>query len=113
MPSDAALFMVHLNDWDSTQGGYINQIKGTNGWEEFFTEDYDSNQVKQKSAFSIVNMRLPRTKSRETDFRTLVMGLKKPYKQIFEFAYHQNDVQIKFTYDSLQQFNHEFSNLKL
>ena len=113
MPSDTTLFMVHLNDWNSTQGGYINQFKGTNGWEEFFTEDDVSNQFKLKNAFSIVNMRLPRNNSRETDFRTLVMGLKKPYKQIFEFAYHQNDVQIKFTYDSLQQFNHELSNIRL
>ena len=102
MPTETTLILVHLNKWDSNEAGYINQIKGNDGWEEFFTEDSESHQAKLKSGFSIVNMRLPRSNSKETDFRTLVLGLKKPYKQIFEFAYHLNDVQGRFTYDSLQ-----------
>jgi hypothetical protein len=100
MPTETTLILVHLNKWDSIDG-YIDTRKVNGGWEEFFTEDSDSQQSKLKSGFSIVNMRLPKNNSKETDFRTLVMGLKKPYRQIFEFAYHQNDVQIKFTYDSL------------
>ena len=79
MPSDSTLIMLHLNQWDSNHG-YINKNKGNEGWEEFFTDDVESQQLKLASGFSIVNMRIPKHNSKETDFRTLVIGLKKPYK---------------------------------
>jgi hypothetical protein len=79
MPDDETFYLLHLNQSKVINDSkYIDITKGEGGLEEFFTEDDDSLQCKLKAAFSLVNIRVPFQGT--TDFRTLILGLKKPYK---------------------------------
>ena len=79
MPDDETFYLLHLNQSKVINDSkYIDITKGEGGLEEFFTEDDNSLQYKLKAAFSLVNIRVPFQGT--TDFRTLILGLKKPYK---------------------------------
>ena len=52
---------------------------------------------KDRNAFSIVNLELDFKGMRE--FRTVVLGIKKPYRSIYEFRYEENDEFLMIDYD--------------
>lgn len=80
MPNDRKLYMIHLQENKIDHHSmFINLTKAVSGQEEFFIDNEDDNTFKNKPSFALINLNLLNSQ-RESEMRTIVMGIRKPYK---------------------------------